>query len=412
VNLFIVKNVSPDGKGGEKMRKRIAAIDIGTSKICTIMASLDTSQGLKVQGIGLASARGVEKGLLTDLGSARPALQESIQEAEGKAGYKLDSAYVGISGNHVHSMSPGHNFALSRTDQIVHPEDLKGVLDMALNLKVLADRKLVQVVPSSSTLYGHDVRTRQNTSNFNLDLEPGFINKAMLSVQILNKCLMACGVESESLIVENVAAVEGVLGEDEKQAGTLLIDLGADTSSISVVKDGKVQQTGMVQVGGRLISSDVAAGFGISLEKAEQMKKMYGAVGTGRAEAGEDLQTEEGPISRQDLCDIIGARVEEILRLILLELGGRISLSGAVLTGGSARLPGLVEFTQEITGLPTRMGQPRFPQTVPDSILMDPAFGSSAGLIFLKMKNWSAYPRASERGGIQGFFASVGRLFA
>ncbi len=394
------------------MRKRIAAIDIGTSKICTIMASMDNSQGLRVHGLGLASARGIEKGLLTDLGSARGALEESIREAEGKAGYKIQTACIGISGNHVHSMSKGHNFALCKTDQLVHPEDLKGVLDMALNLKVLADRKLVQVVPSSYTLYGHEVRNRQNTSNFNLDLEPGFINKAVLSVQILNKCLMACGVESESLIVENVAAAEGVLHEEEKQAGTLLIDLGADTTSISVVNEGKIQQTGMVQVGGRLISSDIAAGFGIPLEKAEQLKKMYGAVGGGPAGPGEDLQTEEGPISREDLCDIIGARVEEILRLILLEMGGRITLSGAVLTGGSAKLPGLVEFTQEITGLPTRMGKPGFPQAPSDSFLADPAFASSAGLVSLKMKNWNACARTSEPSGIQGFFASVGRLFA
>jgi cell division protein FtsA len=389
------------------MKKRIAAIDIGTSKVCTILATLDNSFGIKIQGVGVAPALGIEKGLLADFFPAKKCIGESIRKAEEKAGYRLDTAYIGIGGNHVHSMNQVGNCSAARSDQMVHPEDLKGVMDMALNIKVLADRNLLQVVPIASKLYGREVRNRSNSNSYNLDIEPDFINKAIFSVQMLNRCLRGLGVEAESLVLEHSASAEGVLSEDEKQTGVLLLDIGSETTAVTTVSEGKIQQTGVLQVGGKLISKDIAAGFGLSFEQAENLKIFHGAISPAFREQGDEIQIQQDiAVSRQDLCDIIGARVEELVRLIMIEIPELNSLSGVVLTGGSSRLPGILELTQDITGLPARTGIPRFA-----SILSDPSFSTAAGLISLKTRNWSSCQRTSEPIGIQGFFASVGRLF-
>jgi cell division protein FtsA len=394
------------------MRKRIAAIDIGTSKICTVLATLDASCNARIQGVGVSHARGIEKGLLVDLLPARQAIQESIRKAEGMAGHRVDSCYIAINGNHVHSMNQTRNFALSKTDQLVHPEDLKGILDMALNIKVLADQKLLQFVPSSYTVYGREIKNRSNSHSYNLDIESGFINQSVFSVQLLNKCMQGLGIETESLILENVAAAEGVLTEEEKQNGTMLIDIGADTTSISILMHGKIQRTGVIQVGGKLISSDIAAGLGLSYEKAEEIKKTCGAVSAAGIEKDDNIQIDgDQAISRQDLCEIMGARVEEIMRLIMLEVPDQEYPSGVVLAGGSARLPGLVEMAQDITQLPVRIGSPSFLNLNPEAPLNDPAFATAAGLIRMKTRNWNSRQHVPEANGIHGLIGSVSRLF-
>jgi cell division protein FtsA len=395
------------------MKKRIAVIDIGSSKVCTIMASLDGLAGVKIQGMALSPVQGIDKGLLVDLIPAQQCIRDSVKRAEEKAGYRLESPFIGINGNHVHSMRTDHSFALSKTDQMVHPEDLKGVLEAAVNLKVLADRKLIQVVPSSQNLYGREVRARADSRSYDLNVESGFINRAVFSVQNLNRCLMGLGLEAESLILEHTAAAESLLSEDEKATGTLLIDIGAETTSVSVSKNGKIEQTGVVQVGGKLISGDIAAGLELSFEQAENIKKSHGAILPEGADQDDTLQIDADiAISRRDLSEIIGARVEEILRLIMLDVANRDSLTGVVLAGGSAKIPGIVELTQEITRLPARIGIPRLPAvTNGATTLADPALATSAGLIALKMRNWYSQQRIGSQGPAQGFFASVGRLF-
>ncbi len=396
---------------------KVAAIDVGTTKVCTIMATLDSNSGLRVLGVGIAPSRGMEKALVANINQAKESVQESIKKAEKMAGYKIDSAYVGVTGRHISSINNQGAIAITRTDQLVRPADLRRVMDVALNVKSPVDRQLLHVIPRTYILDGQEVKNPVGMHGYELNVEAHVVTASAASMQNLTKCIMKVGIDIEDLVLEPLASAEAVLSNEEKQAGILVADIGGGTTDIAVIKDGSIYHTSVLPVAGNQVTHDISVGLGLSFELAEEMKKKYATV-VPTENAGDKevpISGDGHSVSSRDLCDIVYARMEELIRLIVLELPrndyNRVIPAGIVLTGGTANLPGLAEMAQQITKLPVRIGNPVNLYGVSNNMLNDPAYATSVGLLLWKMRNDSVQRWPTESTGIRRFFSQVIRIF-
>jgi len=396
---------------------KIAAIDVGTTKVCTIMATSDSNSGIRVLGVGIAPSHGMEKGLVANINQAKESIQESISKAERMAGYKLESAYVGVTGRHISSLNNTGVVAITRQDQLVRPADLRRVMDVALNVKSPADRQLLHVIPRTYVLDGQEVRNPVGMHGYELNVEAHIVTASVASIQNLTKCIMRIGINIEDLILEPLASAEAVLTEEEKQAGVLVADIGGGTTDIAVIKDGSIYHTSVLPVAGHQVTHDIAVGLGLSFDLAEEMKKKYATVMPTDETSDSDVPVngDSHNISSRELCDIVHARIEELIRLIVLELPrndyGNIIPAGIVFTGGSANLPGLAELASEVTKLPTRIGVPVNLSGVSNNMLNDPAYATSVGLLLWKERNLGAQKWPIQPGGVRHFFDQVFKLF-
>jgi cell division protein FtsA len=252
---------------------------------------------------------------------------------------------------------------------------------------------------------------------FRLDVETHIITAAVTSIQNLTKCIRSIGIEIDDLILEPLASAEAVLAPEERMDGVLLADIGGSTTDIAVFKDNSICHTSILPVGGYQITRDISIGLGLTYEVAEELKKKYGDVtppASPNAE-GEDKTINVGQqtVSLNDLAEIIRARTDELLRLIVMELPEKdyshFIPAGMVLTGGGANMGGVVDLARDITRFPVRLGTPVNLPGVSDA-LYDPAYATSVGLLLWRSRNNSAQTPKT-RGGLRSVVSPVLRLF-
>ena len=392
----------------------LTAIDVGTTKVCTTIAEVHREGGLRVAGVGITPSAGLHKGLVVNIGEARESIHESVKKAEHASGYKVDSAIVGVTGRHVTSINNRGVVAITRNDRLVRPDDLRRVLASAQSIKVANDRKLLHVIPRQYAVDGQaGVKNPVGMHGFRLDVETHIITAAVTSVQNLVKCIRSIGIDIEDLVLEPLASSEAVLTDDEKQTGIILADIGGGTTDIAVFKEGSIWHTAILPIAGYQLTRDVAIGLGLPFDVAEEMKKRYGSVMPvyeAKMEMASGISEDGHGVSYQDLCDIIRARVEEIVRLILLELPRAdyetLVPSGLVLTGGSSNLSGIDVLGRDILQLPVRIGVPTNVNGISDT-LRDPAYATSVGLML-----WGAKYGGTSTWKSNGLGISVKRLLS
>ena len=401
-------------------RTKIAAIDVGTTKVCTVMGDIESgeaesSAAPRILGVGVAPSQGLQKGLVVNVSEARESIRESVGRAEQVAGYKLESAYIGVTGRHISSVNNRGVIAITRSDQLVRMTDLKRVLQVARSVKVPSEYKVLHVIPRTYIVDGQEgVKNPVGMHGFRLDVEAHIITAAVTSVQNLTKCIRSLGIEIDDLIMEPLASAEAVLTEEEKQAGVMVADIGGGTTDIAVFKDNTIYHTSVLPVAGHQLTHDISIGLGLSFELAEEMKKKYGNVTPTtreeRSEADKTLTQDGHSISYKDLSQIIGIRVDELLRLIVLELPhtdyAKLVPAGLVLTGGTANLPGIAELAQDVTRLPVRIGIPINLYGVSDT-LRDPAYATSVGLLIWKMRNRGTQSWQAKQGVFHRLFSQI-----
>ena len=370
-----------------KKRNIVASIDVGTTKICTILADV-TDGAPRIVGVGISPSKGLHKGLVVNINEARESIRDSVRKAEQTSNYKVESAYVGVTGRHVSSNNNHGVVAITRNDRVVRPDDLKRVLTSAQSVKTPSDRKLLHVIPRHYAVDGQaGVKNPIGMHGFRLDVETHVITAAVTSIQNLVKCIRSLGIDIEDLVLEPLASSEAVLSEDERQVGVIMADIGGGTTDVAIFREGSIWHTSILPVAGYQLTRDVAIGLGLPFEIAEEMKKKYGSVMPvyeGKGDTAPAISKDGHGVSYQDLCDIIKARVEEILKLIILEMPNsnyeELVPAGLVLTGGTANLSGLASLGQEILNIPVRIGIPNNMYGIGD-MLQDPAYATSVGLL-------------------------------
>jgi len=399
-------------------RTKVAAIDVGTTKVCTILGDVDTEGTLRILGVGVGPSQGLQKGLVVNVNEAKDAIRESVKKAESTAGCKVESAYIGVTGRHISSVNNHGVIAITRGDQLVKPSDLKRVLQVARTVKVPSDHKVLHIIPRQYVVDGQEgVKNPVGMHGFRLDVEAHIITAAVTSVQNLTKCIRSLGIEIDDLVMEPLASAEAVLSEEERADGVMIADIGGGTTDIAVLKDDTICHTSVLPVAGHLITRDISVGLGLSPELAESMKKKYGNVGLNADNTAADTDktlTEDGhAVSYRDLSEIIRIRVEELVRLIMMELPrtdySKFIPAGLVLTGGSANLPGIAELAQEIARVPVRVGEPVSLYGVSDE-LRDPAYATAVGLLLWKMRNQSVHTWVPQS-GIKHTLSQMFRIF-
>jgi cell division protein FtsA len=396
--------------------KTISAIDVGTTKVCTLIAEIGEGGQMRIAGVGLVPSKGLHKGMVVNINEAKESIRDSVKKAEQSSGYRVDSAYVGVTGRHITGRNNRGVVAVTRNDRLVRPDDLRRVLQSAQSMKTSSEQRLLHLIPRNYAVDGQEgVQNPVGMHGFKLDVETHVITAAASSVQNLVKCIRGVGVDVEDLVFEALASSEAVLTDDEKQVGTILADIGGGTTDISVFKDGSIWHTAIIPVAGYQFTRDIAVGLGLPFEVAEEMKKKYGTampVYDGRAD---DVSTGQNGnrISYQGLNDIIRARVEEVLRLIVLELPREqdtLIPGGLVLTGGSANLPGIDALGRDILRMPVRVGGPMNIPGLNDN-LTDPCYSTAVGLLVWGNKP-KAVPQRSSSFNVFNLVSKLKALFA
>jgi cell division protein FtsA len=402
------------------MKKLISAIDVGTTKICTIIGSLDSGGNVQVLGVGLVPSHGMHKGMVVNVEEAKESVTESIRRAEQASGLKVESAYVGVTGRHISSINSHGVVAIPRNDRLVKHDDLKRVLSSAQQVNLPDDRRILHAIPRNYALDSQErIKNPVGMHGFRLDVETHIITAAISSVQNLVKCIRSIGVEIQDLILEPLASGEAVLTPEEREVGVILADIGGGTTDIAVFKDGSIYHTSIIPVAGYQVTSDLSIGLGLPFEIAEAMKKKYGNVYPEVLTKNQDstLTVEDGhSVSYRELCNIINSRMEELLRLILLEMPdsnyASLAPAGLVLTGGCSNLAGLEALSRQTIRIQTRIGEPMGVYGITD-ILHDPAHSTGVGLLLWGTRNHSrpAWEAQKKNGVFDGFMTLVKKFF-
>lgn len=393
----------------------LGAIDIGSSKVCTLLAEVTPEGELRLLGVGVASSQGIRKGLVENIKSTTEAIVASVERAERASGSRLNSAYVSISGNHLHSLNHRGVATLTGGRRSIRADDIQRALEDAQAVSLPTNREIIHVIPRSFILDGQDPVTDPiGMYGQRLDVEVHLVTGSVTAIQNLSRCLEEAGVQVEGLVACPLAAAEAVLEEEEKRQGVVVVDIGGGTTDLAVFVDGSPYHTASLPVGGYHFTHDLVLGLRIPFSVAEETKLRYGAVHPSRINGEESLDLESfggqrvKSVPRRRLVEILQARAEEILEMVYLEVRRAgfddMIAAGLVLTGGTASLPGLDELAEQLLRVPVRIGLPKGVYGLADAV-SGPAFAASVGLL-----RWAAYTDGgfegeAPRGGRRAFAA-------
>jgi len=401
-------------------KKIISAIDVGTTKVATIVANIKEKDNVEVLGVGVAPSHGLHKGIVVNMDEAKQSVATSVKEAQRISGVHIDSTYVGVTGRHISSLNNRGVVAIPRDDRLVRTQDLKRVLSAARNVPIPEGKKVLHSIPRYYALDGMEgVQQPVGMHASRLDAETHIITASVTSIQNLVKCIRSIGLDVEDLILEPLASGEAVLTPEEQNSGVIMADIGGGTTDIAVFKGGSIYHTSIIPVAGYQVTSDISIGLGLPFNIAEKMKKSYGNVSpTLEIDQVAQVGIENGHSgSYRDLCSIIRARMEELLQLILLEMPTTdyqtLAPCGLVLTGGTANLAGLDELGQSVLQMPVRKGRPLSGGIYGISdILHDPSYATTLGLVLWQVRGKEGSVFQVKPGGILGrFMGFVKKLF-
>lgn len=367
----------------------IVGIDIGTSKICTLVARVEDNSNLRILGVGIEPSQGLRKGSVVDLNAASLALSRSVEKAERTSGFEINAALVSLAGSHVASLNS--RGVVGITGGIVDLEDIDRALDAAQAVAIPHNRDIVHVIQRSFIIDGQDgIRTPVGMHGYRLEVEAHIITASSSTIENLRQCVGQSGIEVSQFVLNPLASGEVVLSETERQMGVAVVDIGGGTTDMAIYIDGDVWHTMVLAVGGNHVTSDIAHGLRLPISQAEEIKLKFGHAQRSSINPEEQFSVRsfggDAPsrINRVDLAEIIEARMEEIFYLVLQEIrrSGYDGLlpAGVVLTGGSSLLAGTRQLASQVMGLPARIGQPQNLVGLTDQ-LHSPAFATSVGLL-------------------------------
>lgn len=396
----------------------IVGLDIGTSKVLAVVAEVNDSDELEVLGVGQHPSRGLRKGVVANIDSTVQSIQLAIEDAELTAECRISSVYAGIAGAHINSMN-SHGVAAIKNRDEVGAEDVERVLEAAQAQAIPNDQRVLHILPQDFIIDGQEgIREPIGMSGVRLEAKVHIITGAVSAAQNIVKCITRCGLEVEDMVLEQIASSYAVLDEDEKELGVCLVDIGGGTTDIAVFTDGAIRHTAVLPIAGDQVTNDIAVALRTPTQAAEELKKKYGSALVQLAPEGEMIDTpsvgERAPrkLARTTLADVIEPRVEELFLLVQAELrrSGFEELlgTGIVLTGGSAKLTGMVDLAEEIFHMPVRLGVPKYVGALSD-VVRNSSFSTAMGLLMFGHRHQSNhYPK--RRFGVSPPSAILGRM--
>lgn len=369
-------------------------LDVGTSTVRCVVGNLDlTSEDprMSVIGYGKSPNMGMRKGLVIHLDDVASAINQAVSEAERIAGVPIRNATVNINGAHISGLDSKGVIAISAANREISIEDKMRVEDAATIVQIPANREIIQVFPKNYRVDGHDsIKDPIGMRGVRLEVDTHIVTVATPNIRSLDAALEKAHIQPTHHTVAGLAAAEAVLNRQQKEAGTLVLDIGASTTNMSIIEDGEVQHVAVIPMGGMHVTNDLAIGLRTDLEIAEQVKVHHAALaGTGKSgKLSVQHQKINHAFDSDDIYMVVEARIDEILEFVEKELK-RIHKSrklpgGVVIVGGTANIPGIANFAREKLQLPARVGKLEGVHGIIDDIKR-PEFITSVGLMQLDM---------------------------
>ena len=371
----------------------IAGLDIGSTAVRLVVGqkNQDPDQPIHVIGAAEVPAEGINRGVIASIEDAVSSISACLEKAERMIGVPINNAWVGISGSHITSQESRGVIAVGRTDGEITEADIERAIEAARTVATPPNYEILHVIPKSFTVDGQTgIKDPVGMTGVRLEVDTQIIQGLSSQIKNLTKAVYRPGIDIQDLVLSILATSEAVLSNRQKELGVAVVDVGGATTNLVIFEEGDILHTAVLPIGSDHITSDVAIGLRISIDTAEKIKLEYGAASADKVgkrdeiDIGELEGTESNFISKKYVAEIIQARVEEIFDKIDDELkkvdrSGKLP-AGVVLTGGGAKLPGLIETAKKRLKLPASLGKPLEITSAIDKV-NDLAFCTAVGLV-------------------------------
>lgn len=387
----------------------LAAIDIGTTKIVTIVGRMNPNNKLEVIGMSKTPSKGVKRGCVMNIEEAVGAIRYTVEEVQKQVGFTLKEAYVGIAGQHIKSLrNRGYILRDSFEDEITR-EDTEKILQEMFKISIQPGEEIIHVIPQNYVV-DNETGVKNPVGMFGKRLEGNYhiVIGQTTSARTIERCVNRVGIRVKQMILEPLASSAAVLTPDEIEAGVALVDIGGGTTDIAVYYDDMIRHTAVIPFGGNVITKDIMDGCSILGKHAEQLKIQYGSSLGDLAEEAKVVAVpgisgrEPKEVSIKSLAYIIQSRMEEIMDAVVFQIDNSDCLerlnAGLVITGGGSLLRHLPQFIKYRTGLDVRIGKPDVQLTSPDlKEVIHPMYSTSVGLLLKGFENSSVQTTAENR---------------
>jgi cell division protein FtsA len=403
----------------KESKNLIVGLDIGTSKIITIVAEVTADGTLAVIGVGTHESSGMKKGMVVDIDATVAAIQRSLGDAELMADCKIREVFTGIAGGHIKSSNA--NGMVKIKEKEVTQADIVRVVDTASSISLPGDQQILHILEQEFSIDGQGgIKRPLGMSGMRLEVEVHIVSGAVAAVQNIIKCVHRCGLEVPRIILQPLASSKAVLSDDERDLGVCLVDIGGGTTDVAVFTAGAIRHTAVIPIAGDQITNDIAMALRTPTKDAEDIKIKYGCAL--RQLADDDPVEVPGVgergtrmLSRQTLAEVIEPRIEELYSLVQAELrrSGFEDLlsSGIVITGGSSAMQGMVELGEEIFHMPVRLGLPQYAGGLAD-VVRSPRYSTGMGLLMYGLEQYQENKTTRmQSGSVSDVFARMKAWF-
>lgn len=373
----------------------LVGLDIGTTKVSTIVSEVDDSGDLSIIGMGICPSRGLRKGMIVDIEQVTQSIKQSVSEAERMADVVIDYVTVGVAGNHISSMNTKAVVAVGREDHDITPADIQRAIEAAKTFALPPNREILHVLPRSYSVDEQSgIRDPTGMSGVRLEVDVHIVMGGVTWMQNLIKSCHRADLDVASVVLEPLASAAACLAPDEKELGVCLVDCGGGTTDVAVFTQGSIVHSAVLPVGGTQLTNDIAIGLRTPLGRAEELKVRDGCATVEMADPSRMIDaTNTGgdgmrQVPQRSLAEIVEPRLEEIFTLARKEIlkSGYYEFlpAGVVLTGGTALMKGVREMAERVLGLPVRIGKPLNVRGLSDKV-DSPVFATGVGLIHFAM---------------------------
>lgn len=367
----------------------IVALDIGTSKIAVLIGEANSEGHIEIIGFGTHPSKGLRRGVVVNIETTVQSISRALEDAELMAGVQVHSAFVGIAGSHIRSLN-SHGIVAIR-DREVGQFDVDRVIDAAKAVAIPSDQQILHILPQEFMIDDQrGVKEPVGMSGVRLESKVHIVTGSVSSVQNITKCVGRCGMEVGDIVLEQLASSNSVLSADEQELGVCLIDIGGGTTDIAIFVDGAIRHTAIIPIAGDQVTSDIAIALRTPTQHAEAIKIESGTLSYSGADTTASIEVpsvacrEPRKVHKSTLIDVIAARYEELFQLIRAEVRRAgfqdLIAAGYVLTGGGAKVPGLLVEAERIFDAPVRMGLPTQVTGLMD-VCDNPSYATGVGLL-------------------------------
>ena len=375
----------------------VVGVDIGTTKVCAVVAADNELGRVNVLGVGVAESQGLNRGVVVNIDKTVAAIQKAVHEAERAAGVSVQSVIVGIAGDHVQSFQSRGVITISNREGEISERDVDRLLEDTKHVAMPADREILHVIPQEYIVDGQDgVHDPVGMSGVRLEANVHIITGLVSAAKNIFRCVEKAGYNVADIVLEPLASSYAVLHSDEKEVGVALIDIGGGTTDIAVFEDHTIRHTAVIAVAGNKVTDDIRKGLGVMRDQAEQLKCQFGKALVDIADEEEEITMpgiggrEEKAIGSSTLAQIIQPRMEEILEIVGIEVKrsgfARHLSAGVVLTGGGSLIDGTAALAAEVLGTDARSGLPMGLGGGLVEEVSDPKYATAVGLVLYGLR--------------------------